>query len=105
MSSRVKQCYHCTTIHVDFNFHIFTLCFFNTNVGISTRGTTGARVCLVPLGANGPCETRDCNSKCIYKFGVKAPGPGSIKGQLIGGNCIATSGMCYCSFCCEKNCA
>ncbi|KAH0705619.1 hypothetical protein KY285_010124 [Solanum tuberosum] len=74
-------------------------------LGMNTRGTNGTRVCLVPLEYNVPCETSDCNSRCLYKFGVKAPGPGNIKGQIIGGNCIATSGKCYCSFCCEKDCS
>ncbi|WMV57568.1 hypothetical protein MTR67_050953 [Solanum verrucosum] len=48
-------------------------------LGINTRGTHGTRVCLVPLEYNVPCETSDCNSRCLYKFGVKAPGPGVLE--------------------------
>ncbi|KAH0773174.1 hypothetical protein KY290_010311 [Solanum tuberosum] len=44
-------------------------------LGINIRETNGTRVCLVPLEYNVPCETSDCNSRCLYKFGVKAPGP------------------------------
>ncbi|OIT08488.1 hypothetical protein A4A49_02075 [Nicotiana attenuata] len=68
----------------------------------NTRGINGARVCLVPLAVSNPSVPRNCNTQCINKFGEKPPG--SIKGEILAGNCLAATGKCYCSFCCDKGC-
>nr|XP_009609352.1 putative defensin-like protein 157 [Nicotiana tomentosiformis] len=76
---------------------LFAICIV---LGTKARG---AKECRVPFpGAAKPCDPTDCNNQCFKQFqGKPAPNP-SIKGSLLGGDCLAEN--CFCTFCCEVNC-
>lgn len=74
----------------------------DSNTGTKTRGQhLGSRVCPFLLAIAKPCDPTNCNHQCFQQLGGK-PAPGSIKGPLLGGNCLAEN--CYCSFCCDVRC-
>ncbi|KAK4380263.1 hypothetical protein RND71_002125 [Anisodus tanguticus] len=77
---------------------IFALFIVLTYVGTTIRG---AKVCLFPFRVTQPCDSNVCNTQCHKQFGEKPPG--TIKGSLLGGNCIGEN--CFCSFCCLEKCA